>query len=121
MALLDPSSDNKLVFKEKVSGAYINLTTTYSNVVAYLYDSTTVVNKWSRTAQTGYDLMYATDVYTLEFYVERGTVDDYKGKALRLELKVVKAVTGRGLTSNVEHTLGKFSLNVDTTEMGTAA
>ena len=119
MALLDPSSDNKLTFKEKVSGSYVNLATVYENVVAYLYDGSTVVDKWSRETQTGYKYMYATDNYTLEFYITRGILTNYKTRSLKFEIKVIKSVEGRALTDNKEHTLGVITLDVGKTETGT--
>lgn len=120
MAHLDPSSDNPITFKEKVGSTYQNLATKYANLVAYLYDpGNTLINKWSRETQSGYDTIYAEDVYTAKFYIERGLLANYKGKRMKLELKTVETVASRGLTDNEEHLLDEVELSVGKTNMGT--
>jgi hypothetical protein len=115
---LDPSSDNELIFKEKVSDVYINLATTYSNVVAYMYDhKSKLIEKWSRETQSSYRSMFATDNYTLMFYTYRGLLTDYKNKTVHLEIKVVKEVIDRDLDDNEEHLVAEYDLRVGDTKM----
>lgn len=122
MEILDPSSDNLHVFKEKVNGVYVNLASTYSNVVAYLYnESGDEIKKWSRELQAGYDSIYATDNYTLEFYIYRELLINYKGKTVKLEIKAIRNVASRGLTDDKEHSLGWIQKKVGESKMGTAA
>jgi len=123
MAHLDPSSDNKLTIKEQLtSSTYVNLAITYANVVAYLYDlANTIIKKWSRETQSGYETLYAPDVYTLEFYIERGDLDDYQAKKVRLEIKTVETVASRGLEDDEEHLLGSQVLIVGESNMGGAS
>lgn len=120
MAHLDPSSDNPLSFKEKVGSAYQNLATKYANLVAYLYDpGGTLVKKWSRETQSGYETIYAPDVYTGKFYIERGVLTNYKGKIMKLEIKTIETVASRGLADDEEHLLDEVELSVGKTNMGT--
>ena len=119
---LDASSDNQCLIKEKSSGTYINLTSTYYNVVAYLYDrDDTLIQKWSYLAQSGYKSIYSVDSTTMEFYIRREDVKDRQGETVRLEVKTVKSTAGRGLTSDREHLLASKILQVSDSKTEDAA
>ena len=119
MAQLDPSSDNALFFKEKISEAYIDLSTTYSNVKAYMYDQNgSIIGKWSRETLVGYDTMFATDVYTLMFYAYRRLLENYKRQSVHLELRVIKPTADKDLEGDEEHIVYECDLMVGSTKTG---
>lgn len=122
MQRIDPSSDTPFTIKENIGGTYTDLTATYANVVAYLYTAGgALINKWSKTVQSGYDSIYAVDAYTYEFYVYRDLLEDYKNKKIKLEIKYVESVAGRGLDGNLEHSLGQVWFAVEDSNMDTDA
>jgi hypothetical protein len=118
MGILDPSTDNNLLFKEKISDVYVNLAATYSNIVAYAYDENgTLFDKWSRTVQVGYKTIFVIDNETVEFYIERGSLITMKSKKVHLEIKVIQNVISKELTDDKEHTDYEYDLMVGDTKM----
>lgn len=115
---LDPSSDNELIWKEKEDDVYINLASTYLNIVAYLYDhKSKLIEKWSRTVKAEYKSLFVTDNYTLLFYIYRGVLTDYKNKTMHLEIKVIRQITDLGLEDDEEHLVAEYDLKVGTSKM----
>jgi len=119
---IDPSTDNKLSFRESINDVYVDLSTTYANLVAYLYDcEDNIVTKFSRETQAGYETIFAPSTTQADLYIERGTIDDYIEQNMILEWKSVEDVASRNLGDNQEHLLTRISLKVQKSNMGTAS
>lgn len=119
---IDPSSDEKISFREKIGSSYTDLSSDYENIVAFLYDQLdNEVEKWSRETQTGYETIFEPSSTQVDLYIARGLVADYIGQKMILEFKSIESVAGKGLEDDQEHLLTRIDLKVLKSNMGTTA